>query len=329
MFEINAATAATPGAVVAMALITHGRRGVAHSELLGRVRRLVAVLHLLGARMTPSLATSAGAVRPTCVTEAVQMYRDAGLLEVHVPGENMLGDAKPDAAPSESDEPIYQVPEDKRLALDLSKNIILHYFVPSALVSAAVLVPPGPTIISRSVVRERVQRLSRLFKYEFMFRADATFEQIFDVTLQQMLSRGELVVEASDHLGLGEGHDGLDGRGWVVLYASMLRNFLEGYRVAARSLSLLLKGPMTLKELGRRTLAMGDRMYLAGEIERRESLSRPCLDNAFLSLLDQGYLRRDNDKKVALASSFDDAAAVRAIESRIANYLHRRADDRG
>jgi glycerol-3-phosphate O-acyltransferase len=326
MAEINKSTAVTPGSVVALALLTHGRRGVVHTELVARVQRLAAVLRLLGARMTPSLATSTGVVRPTCVGDAIEMFRGANLVEVHVPGESLQSGAKSAKAPT-GDDAIYTVPENKRLALDLSKNIILHFFVPAALGSAAILAPPGPPI-SRTVVRERVQRLSRLFKYEFMFRADASFEKIFDDTLQQMLDRGELVLEAGDHLGLGEGHDGLDGRGWIVLYASMVRNFVESYRVAARSLSLLLKGPMAHKELARRALAIGDRMYLAGDIERREALSRTCLDNALQSLLDQGYLEPLEDKKIALASSFNDAEAVRAIEGRIANYLPRRADDR-
>ena len=34
--------------------------------------------------------------------------------------------------------PIYVVPDDKRLSLDLTKNIIVHFFVPRALVATAV-----------------------------------------------------------------------------------------------------------------------------------------------------------------------------------------------
>lgn len=328
MASINAVTAATPGSVVALALLTHGSRGLPHPELVARVKRLVAVLHALGARMTASLATPSGALSPACVAEAVQMFRSAGLLEAHVAGEHLHGQKKRrHAAPASNDDLIYSVPENKRLALDISKNIILHYFVPAALVAAAVLAPPGPPI-SRSVVQQRVQRLSRLFKHEFIFRADMSFDRLFDTTVDDMIARGELVVVGGDHLGFGEGHDGIDGRAWIVQYASMVRSFLEAYRVAARTLPFLLRGPLPIKDLVRKALATGDRMYLAGEIERRESLSRSVIENAFLSLQDQGYLRPESDKKISLAETFADDDALHAIESRIAAYVTRRAEDR-
>ncbi|HQP38185.1 MAG TPA: hypothetical protein PLI95_23535, partial [Polyangiaceae bacterium] len=179
-----------------------------------------------------------------------------------------------------------------------------------------------------SVVQQRVQRLSRLFKHEFIFRADMSFDQLFDTTVDEMIARGELVVVGGDHLGFGEGHDGIDGRAWIVQYASMVRSFLEAYRVAARTLPFLLRGPLPIKDLVRKALATGDRMYLAGEIERRESLSRSAIENAFLSLQDQGYLRPESDKKISLAETFADDDALHAIESRIAAYVTRRAEDR-
>ena len=46
----------------------------------------------------------------------------------------------------------------------------------------------------RDVVRDRVQRLSRLFKHEFRFRADAPFTEIFADTLEGMRAAGELIV---------------------------------------------------------------------------------------------------------------------------------------
>lgn len=325
MAEINAATAATPGAVVALSLLTHRRRGMTHVELVDRVSSLVSVLRQLGARMTASLAAPSGAFRSASVAEAVGMFRQAGQLQVHVIGEDLHEDRRRAPIPWDREDVMYSVPENRRLALDLSKNIIIHHFVPSSLVSIAIMAPPE-TPVTRSIVRERVQRLSRLFKYEFMFRVDATFEQIFVQTLDQMVARRELEVQGDDHIWFGDGHDNMDGRAWVSLYASMLGSFLEAYRVAARGLSLLVRGPMPMRDLVRRSLAIGDRMYMAGEIQRREALSRPCLENAFQSWLDQGYLHAEDDRKVGLAPSFRDSDAVRTIENQIANCLTDRID---
>jgi glycerol-3-phosphate O-acyltransferase len=152
-----------------------------------------------------------------------------------------------------------------------------------------------------------------------MFRADATFEENFAETLDDMIRKGELGHGSRGEISLGAGREGLDGAGWIGFYASLMRTFLEGYRVAARGLLLLLKGPLAQKDLVKRTLLAGERMYLAGEIVRREAVSRPLVENALLAFADQGYVTTSQNK-VALTDSFATAAAVGAIEGRIGAY---------
>jgi glycerol-3-phosphate O-acyltransferase len=161
-----------------------------------------------------------------------------------------------------------------------------------------------------------VLALSRLFKYEFQFRADATFERIFDETLAGMAKDKDLTLADDGAVAIASD----EGRLRVALYAQIVKNFVEGYRIAARSLTALLKGPLTPKELGKRGLAIGDRMFLAGEIEKREAVSRPVLENAFGSFVDQGYLAR-SDGKLSLTASYVTADAVRTIEAKITAFL--------
>jgi len=325
MGRINSVTAVTPGAIVALVLLTHGKRGLTHAELLERARQILIVLQRLGARTISSLATASGALRPASIREAARMFEKAELIEVHVAVDSLEGGKRVKRSAKTDDDIIYKVSDDKRLALDLSKNIIIHFFVPTALIATAVLAPPGPPA-ERQVVRDRVERLSRLFKHEFMFSRDKSFDEIFDETLRMMQCAHEIEIDGK-RLEFGEGHDGAGGRSWIAWYTSILKNFLEAYVVAARSLTLLLKGPAVRKDLVRRSLAIGDKMHMAGEIERREALSSRWLDNAFQSFVDQGYLQQANHKKLELVSSFADTVAVQAIENRIAAYLLRRSDD--
>ena len=76
---------------------------------------------------------------------------------------------------------------------------------------------------------------------------------------------------------------GADGRAQVELYARLLENFVEGYRVGARGLGALLRGAIATKDFVRRAMTAGERMFLAGEIARREAVSSPMLENAFAS----------------------------------------------
>jgi glycerol-3-phosphate O-acyltransferase len=223
------------------------------------------------------------------------------------------------ARPRPGPDAIYIVPDEARLSLDLSKNIVVHFFVSRAMVATALLgsrAAREPLVgIQEQALRERVRALSRLFKYEFQFRADASFEQIFDETVGEMERDHELVREGDDVRIAGS-----NGYAQVALYAEIVRNFVEGYRVAARSLALLLKGPTTIKDAARRAIATGERMFLAGEIARREAVSQPIIENAYSAFVDQGYVARA-EGKILLPESYATADAVRTIEGRIAGYL--------
>lgn len=313
MDEINHVTAVTPGALTALGLLSHDKRGIAHPELVQRCRRLALVLAEEGARFTPAVLDGAGQLRGESIREAVSMFASAGFVEQH----QQEGDGP--EVPQ-----IYTIADDKRLALDTTKNMIVHFFVERALVAVA-LRPELGQPASQHTVRDRVQKLSRLFKFEFRFHADKSFDDIFSETLAAMQSAGEVSEAVGNHLEPGPGREGWTGREWLVSYARMLRNFLEGYRVATRGLMPLVKGPLAEKDLVKKALATGNRMFLAGEIDHRESISKPLVQNAYLALADQGYLRH-SDGKLELGESFRSQVAVRAIESRIAGYLRHGGD---
>ena len=60
-------------------------------------------------------------------------------------------------------------------------------------------------------------------------------------------------------------------------------------------------------------------MFLAGDIERREAVSRPVIENAFASFVDQGYLTR-GDGKFSLPESYANATTVRTIEAKLSGF---------
>jgi glycerol-3-phosphate O-acyltransferase len=320
MNEINRVTAVTPGALVATALLTHRGRGISHPDLVEDCQRLAHTLHAFGARFTPSVGNPES-IRASAVREACELFARAGHVEVRTPGVLSNGRAGPRQRPGA--EAIYVVPDEARLSLDLSKNIVVHFFVSRALVATALTTSPlheaagGPPSdrAPEDALRERVRALSRLFKYEFQFRADASFEQIFEETILAMQKDRELVREGNVIRVAGE-----NGFVQVTLYAESVRNFVEGYRVAARGLVSLLKGPLPLKDAAKKAIATGERMFLAGEIERREAVSRPIIENAYAAFIDQGYVARV-EGKIGLPESYATANAVRTIESRIAGFL--------
>lgn len=305
--EINRATLVTSGSLVALALLTQSGRGVTHKDLQHRTDLLLASLDRLGARVQRGLRAPGGGVAARALDDALLLFSSARWLQIE------RGDAENEA--------VYVVPDEGRPSIDISKNVILHFFVPYGLIATAVGAG-GP--VPLRTVRDRVQHLSRLFKYEFMFRANASFEQIFDETLEALHTEGTLV-KGDDSIAVAESED---ARRRVVLYASAIASFLEGYRIVARTLALLAKGGLSQKELSKKALATGKRMFLSGEIARREAIQRAVFDNAIASFLDQGILAK-SDGKLVLAESFGTIEAMKAVERRIASYLASGAPEGG
>jgi glycerol-3-phosphate O-acyltransferase len=256
------------------------------------------------------------------VVEAAQMFVDAELLETHHPGDFPSDHDRRLSRPGMGS--MYRVPETKRIELDVTKNSIVHFFVERGLLSIALLQPQGNAIEKRprpldlEMARDRMAKLAELFKHEFRYCVDK--ESLFSETLKHMQSAGDVAVFPDGRIEVGNGRDGYSGIVWLRTYAAILRNFLEGYRIAARGLTALLRGPLPEKELHKRTLTIGHRMYLAGEIGRHEAISKPIVQNALLAFKDEGYVQQ-REGKYQLTPSFDSADAVRAIEARIAGYL--------
>jgi len=330
VYEINRATAVTGGSLVAMALLSHVGRGISRRALERRCDLLLDTLVRVNARLQPTIRQPQGGVAPRTLDDALSLFASAGWIEVHEDEPLSERDRKRGrvrafsrrADVEEHDdtrEPVYLLADEKRLSLDLSKNVIVHFFVNYGLIATALLAlknEASSAEVPMRVLHDRVQYLSRLFKYEFMFRADASFDEILQETLRSLTQEGTLRLE-DDRVTLGEGDT---PRMRIELYAATIASFLEGYRVTARALRTLTKGSATQKELVKRALSRGKRMFLSGEIARREGISRSIVENAIAAFLDQGYLGR-SEGKLVLAPSFATIEAVSAIERRIAMYL--------
>ena len=276
-YRIDRVTVVTPAALVASALLVHRRRGITERALVERCGVLLRSLQRLGARVADSLLDEEGQVRRETLEEAVQLFEDAKLIRR-----------------AEGGEAIWQLPDQRRLALEYYKNNIVHFFVPSAMIGA-VLHASGETLLTPEELRADVRELSRLFKYEFMFRADAPFDDIFDDALGAMIDCGEVEMLQQDGRQVLRQGGGEAGRR-VALYASMLRAYLEAYLLAARAVTGLDPEGVDRKGWMKRALAMGQRSYLAGELEHREAVSKPKLEAALQSLKDQKLVRFGPDE---------------------------------
>lgn len=290
--QINRVTMVTPSALVASAFLCHPRSGIGAAEFQQRCGSLIPALRQENARFAKSLLDPSGELRQETLSATLDLFLRWKFLVREGSG--------PDAH--------YAVPDERRLALEYYKNNVLHFFVARALIST-IVVTGNPRGITRPALSEAVQELSRLFKHEFFYQADATFDENFQDQFEKMVNLGELVEE--DQMVKAAP---TEAGARVQLYGNMIRTYFESGRLATRAVSLLNLGPVPKSIWVRKTLSLGRRMYLTGELKLSESLSKHRLENALLALRDRKVVRAGPGDVLELVASEDE---VERLESEL------------
>jgi len=280
MYGISRVSTVTPHALLASALLAHRRRGISVREVTDRVvllRRVATDLNAPLSKQLENAPSSPIVLGP--IADAMHMFASEGFVRIV----------------EARGEPIYQVEDERRSELSFYKNTLLNLVAGRAIVCAALLANEPDTAVKN--VRDRALFLSRLFKFELLYPVGKTFEHIFDETLHH-LGALSLVVHDGDSVRVApEAH----ARPEVQFLADLVRDYLESYLLAARTLPEVPATGLDKKDFIKRALEAGRADYLAGAITAAEALSRTTLENALLYLVDRGYLV-DKEKKVAPGS---------------------------
>lgn len=302
MFGIHRVSTITPHALVSAALLAHRGRGIAAPELSERIGLLRRIAEEESCPLSATLANAPS--DPTVmgpIQDALRTFADDEMIR----RQEVRGEV------------IFTAEEERRPELSFYKNTLINLLAPRSLVANALLAS-GPQA-SEAQVKERALFLSRLFKFEFVYRGGVSFDALFSETVERLTRLG-LVLHRDQTLEVApESHS----RPQLTFLADLLRDYLESYRVAALALQDLPKArSMDLKTLVRTALEIGQAEYLAGRISALEALSRPTLENAVLYWLDQGILVEDA-KRLRLGPAVQSATERQALAERIGSFLSR------
>ena len=295
MRAIAEVSAVTPGAVVATVLLAEPGRAMPHDDLVQTARDLIEDLRRQGARLAP-LDPARGALwSDAALVGALRLFLGAGHVEALREGAP-LGSRERHTDPGPG--ALYRVADEARLALDLAKSGIVHWFMRAGLAATVLLTSDESD--ARTLAEHRQQRLEQLatlLRFELQGEPSAFVDHAWDTPVEP---------------------DAL----W--LRARIVEPFVESYHVAARTVQTL-KPAQTLsaEELTKRALRVGDRMHAKGEIRCREALVRPSFDNAWQSFVQLGYLARE-DGALRLADSIAAPELRRTVEQRVASFRLRK-----
>ncbi len=285
LHQVAAVCSVTPTAVAATALLGHPGRGLSQSALVARTHDIVEFLDDAAARLSPSVANAHA--RVVAILEAVQKFVEEG----HVLVERAGGGDQ---------EPIFRVPDERRVMLDFYKNMLMNYFAPAAIVCRS-LMRRGLSEARYSDLHKDSRFLSRLFKREFLYRADSDFDTYFDDSLASLAIRGLVDVHEDGRVLARE-------PATLALLGGLLDGFVQAYYAVATTLTELRDFPLWHKELVLRAVERARRAYLEGRLSRPESANRTLAETAVSFMLASGVIEEQRAGRKAtlrLAKSYD------------------------
>jgi glycerol-3-phosphate O-acyltransferase len=299
LYRINQVHTVTPSALLAFALLTHRRRGMSQGDLEERAHWVADWIRTSGhQRFSTTLDDF-----PRGLAESAARFARDGLISMRHTGQEL----------------IYSTVERKRLALDYYRNNIIHHFVPASIFTMA-LESFSVEAVPFDALAPRIRELSRLFKFEFLFRSERDFEDVVRGALAELEREGAVREENGFVVKPAEAKDKR------AIFKAVIEHYIESYALAAGSLSNLLAGPQPQKDFLSRTLSVGRRLFARGEIELFESINREAIKNAILAFADRGVLKPGpaegrRGPRLELLPPYDSQEKIDELAASIKRYL--------
>ena len=288
MMDARVAGVPRPFSLMAAALLTSPAKAISRGELLNALALYYQYLLEAEARFSETLDNFTKAME-----DAIAFYRDRKLIEVE-DDEDM-------------EEPIYTLPEDQRLSLEMYKNMIIHHFLPLNFVSLSLLSADYGECTEHKLM-EDYRFLKDVFRFDFIYDEWSSDTENIDRCLN-FLERGRHVEIRSNEDGGRVSAVTPKGREEIVYFAAMMTNFLEAYGILFNALPSLQKKPETEKDFISRVSKIGDRLYKQGQVLRPEALSMLLYKNALQKAKQMGMVsaeQRDGKPPVLTFNSQSD-----------------------
>lgn len=265
LHRINTRAVALPTAIVALALLAHGRRGLRDDELRARVARMRALLRELGVAEGGGIADVDG-----IVDRALHRF--------------LRG--KQITSFDEGQQRVYRIVPEARVTLEYYKNAVMHAFAPLGYYAAAVRALRADTV-DRAAVRRYFQMQQFLLRFEFILDPDLDVDEHERRAEAALVAYGALEVDGDRVL--------VADRARVGEIANLTANLVESYLLTMR---VARAQAPAFKQLPAAALAFGKTLLAADEVSRPEALNLQNLQNAAKAFREDGVFKLGADGRV-------------------------------
>ncbi|UCG13154.1 MAG: 1-acyl-sn-glycerol-3-phosphate acyltransferase [Deltaproteobacteria bacterium] len=303
--SINSVSLITPFSLVAAAFLTSSKRGISLAEAKIIVHNYYDYLKHQGVRMADTLQDLEKTVQDTL-----------GLME-----KSKWLELLADEEETEEEERIYTIDDSNRLQLEYYKNNLIHFLLPAAYVSTAILAKQAFDF-DLSGIEEDLYFFRDFFKFEFVYDADEDLEVTVEEVLNYCISRGFIIALNNQQNTYRISHQGLKA---LSCFASFLRSYFESYWIVLRATKYLAKKPYSDRDFLKKISVLGNKLYKLEIVERFESISRITFENGLQYFCEKGVIRKhekvDNGKRKVRYEDADNKEAVSYYNRMIDRYL--------
>ncbi len=272
--SINSASLVTPFALLAAVFLTTSKRGISLAEIKLITLNYYNYLQHQGVRLAGTLQDMDKTLQDTL-----------GLME-----KSKWLELLADEDETDEEERIYTVDDSNRLQLEYYKNDVVHFLLPAAYVSSAVLAKEAFEF-SLEGIEEDLHFFKDFFKFEFVYDADENTTETISQVIDYYLSQGFITSLDNQKNTYRISHQGLKA---LSCFASLLRSYFESYWILLRAIKYLSQKPYSERDFYKKINSLGNKLYKLEIVERFESISRITFENALKFFCEKGAIKRND-----------------------------------
>jgi glycerol-3-phosphate O-acyltransferase len=273
--RINDVTTITPYGIVSSAILNCPQRRFTYQYLMDIINTYLVCLKTMDVRLSDTITSDHNHAFSIALDSFIQR-KFIERFQIDTDLEN----------------PLYMVNESKRPAMEYYKNNCIIFFVPAAFTALSILKIDNFQFASLDIHKE-FNFLRKFFRNEFVLQTDKDSEYFTKKSISTFIERGML----TPHKSIPGNFDlTSDGFKKLKLFSSFLTPYFESYLIA---LTFLRQEPKTSddKEMIKKALNHGRRMYKNNEIECLEAVSTPTIKNALRFFSGEPLVKGDDRTK--------------------------------
>ena len=270
--NINNTSLVTPFALVAAVILTTSKRGISLAEI-----KLITSNYYNYLQQREVLTVSSLQDLDKTLQDTLTLMQKSKWLDLLA-----------DEDETDEEERIYTVDDSNRLQLEYYRNNIIHFLLPAAYISSAILTKEAFEFTLEGIEADLLF-FRDFFKFEFVYDADENLGETINQVLAYCLSQRFIIEASSQFHTYRITHQGLKA---LSCFASLLRSYMESYWIVLRATKYLDKKPHSEKDFLKKINSMGNKLYKLELVERFESISRISFENAVKFFCEKGAIKK-------------------------------------